>query len=211
MGTARRVLSVSAAMVAGLGVLTACSGGGGQERSPETSETSRTGSPAPSVTRNVPPPERKQLAQLGPVALCGLVPRDVLARLAFEVREGVPREVSADPAVRGCLFDAAQDDAGQDGTAPETSSEQTSARNAPGRNASVLISAQPAGLEDLGWGEVDLGGVPASKARHANDCTVYAGVRDATLQVTVTSAQAGEEQCDTARDVATYAVRGLVR
>ncbi len=127
-----------------------------------------------------------RLGDLSPDRLCGLVAPAAMERLAFAVEPGEPREISFDPPVRGCLFEAV------------------------GTPRSVLISAQPEGFGTVGWTEVDMGRVPASKTRHANDCTVYAGVAGATLQVTVTATRVEAQRCENAEDVTGYVLEALV-
>ncbi|MBA8827143.1 hypothetical protein FHX42_004527 [Saccharopolyspora lacisalsi] len=154
-----------------------------------TSETTRSamGSVPPSVAREVPPERRVRLARVSSERMCELVSPSVLDSLAFPVRPGRPREVGVDPPVRGCVF-AARDDSG-----------------------SVLVGTQPGGFADSGAREISLDGVRASKTRHANDCTVLAGVEGATLQVTVTEHGADPGRCESAASVARYALEGLVR
>lgn len=176
------------ALLVGAGVLAGCTGGG---RSPEPagppSTPEETGPVPPSLAREVPREERVRLGSLSSERMCALVTPEVLGELAFPVQAGRPREVSFDPPVRGCRFEAA------DGT------------------RSVLVSAQPEGLGTVGSQEVDLGEVRGSRTLHVNDCTVLAGVSRATLQVSVAGADVDTEQCDTATAVAGYVVEALAR
>ncbi|RCW46881.1 uncharacterized protein DUF3558 [Halopolyspora algeriensis] len=176
------------AVLMGTGVLSACTSG---ERSADSGEpapsASETPPAPPSMTRQVPAAERVRLDALSADQVCDLVSTETLGRLAFPVQSGQPREVGSEPPVRGCSFDAAS------GT------------------RSVLIATQPDGFDRLGAEEVDLGKLRGSRILHVNDCTVLVGVSRATLQVSVTAAEAGTDQCDTATDVAGYVAEGLVR
>lgn len=146
--------------------------------------TSEPESVTPSITRQVPPEQRATLADASAQRLCGLVTPDELSKLAsFAVRPGTPNEV--EPAIRGCRFEAV---AGV---------------------GSVLLAAQPDGYGSLGKEEVELGPVRGTQSLHANDCTVYAPVPGATLQVAVTAAEADSDECDTAQGIAQYVLAGL--
>ncbi|RRO13053.1 DUF3558 domain-containing protein [Saccharopolyspora rhizosphaerae] len=154
---------------------------------PSTTEESTASSSAPSITREVPPEQRRMLGTLSAQDLCGLVRPDELAALAFTVEPGQPREVGIEPPVRGCGF--------------------ADRRN--GRE--VLIGAQAPGLADLGTEEVELGPVRGTQVLRASDCTVYAPVADATLQISVVSGEADSDTCTTAADVAQYVLAAVVR
>ncbi|QGK71643.1 DUF3558 domain-containing protein [Allosaccharopolyspora coralli] len=175
-----------------LGVLAGCSG---QEPAPEqpptpsteTSEQPTLESVEPSITREIPQEQRQRLARLPSERLCELVTPDELGQLAFPVQRGQPREVGFDPTLRGCSFEA-----------------QGGAR-------AVLLGAQPAGYGSLGDTEVDLGGTRGTQTLHVNDCTVFADVEDATLQVVVTAPEAGSDQCEAAQGIAQYTLAALVR
>lgn len=150
-----------------------------EESAPETA-------PPPSVTREVPPEQRKRLAELAPDQLCALVSPDELSRLAFPVEAGKAREIGFDPPVRGCDFES---------------------RNG-GR--SVLIGAQPEGFATLGREEVQLGEVRGTRTMHAGECSVFAGVAGATLQVSVSSGESDTDQCEKAGQVARYVLPAVV-
>ncbi|MGP4015213.1 DUF3558 family protein [Saccharopolyspora sp. 5N708] len=175
-----------------LGVVSGCTPGDQAPPAAEPStqsssaEQSAPESAAPSIIRNVPPEQRKQLAGLSADQLCGLVELDQLGALAFPVERGQPREIGFDPPVRGCSFEA----------------------RSGGR--SVLIGAQPAGFATLGREEVDLGTVHGTQTLHAGDCTVYAGAAGATLQISVTVGEADTDQCQTAQHVTQYVLAALV-
>lgn len=178
--------------VALLGMVTGCTS---DEQTPPaaapttqttSAEESATESAAPSITRNVPPEQRKRLADLPADQVCGLVDQDELSVLAFPVESGVSRQVGFDPPVRGCTFQA----------------------RSGGR--SVLIGTQPEGFATLGRDEVDLGTVRGTRTMHASDCTVFAGVAGATLQVVVTAGEAGTDQCEKAQRVAQYVLAAVV-
>ncbi|QIZ34900.1 DUF3558 domain-containing protein [Saccharopolyspora sp. ASAGF58] len=178
--------------VALLGTVAGCTPG---EQAPPTAapttqtapaEHSTTESAVPSITRNVPPEQRKRLADLPVDQLCGLVDQEELSALAFPVESGASREVGFDPPVRGCTFQA-----------------RSGAR-------SVVIGAQPEGFAKLGRDEVDLGTVRGTRTMHANDCTVFAGVTGATLQVAVTASDVGTDQCEKAQQVAQYVLAAVV-
>lgn len=180
------------ACVLALGALAGCTG---REPAPEqpptpsesTSEEPTLESVEPSITRQVPQERRQRLAQLPGERLCELVTPDELGQLAFPVQAGQPREVGFDPTLRGCSYEA-----------------QGGARG-------VLVGVQPPGYGNLGDTEVDLGGVRGTKTLHVNDCTVFADVREATLQVVVTAPDAGSDQCDAAQGIAQYTLAALVR
>lgn len=179
-------------IVLGFGAATACTSGGPATPTstptlPGTSESESTSPPvAPSISREVPPERRQRLAEVEPKQLCELVTPEELSRLAFPVEPGHAREIGFDPPVRGCTFDAT-----------------TGVR-------SVLIAAQPAGLGQAGRDEVELGSVGGTQTLHVNDCTVFADVPGATLQVAVTASEADTVQCQTAQGVAQYVLAGLV-
>ncbi|MCI2417025.1 DUF3558 family protein [Saccharopolyspora sp. K220] len=153
---------------------------------PTTTEESATESAAPSISRNVPLEQRKRLAELPADQVCGLVDLDELGALAFPVRSGEPQEVGFDPPVRGCRFQA-----------------RTGGR-------SVLIGAQPEGFATLGRDEVQLGAVRGTQTMHASDCTVFAGVSGATLQVSVTAGEADTDQCEKAQLITQYVLAAVV-
>lgn len=75
---------------------------------------------------------------------------------------------------------------------------------------SIIIGSQPAGWGDLGGTEVDLGGVRGSQELHGGDCTVYAPVNAATLQVSVVTDEPDDETCQHAAGVAEYLLAGLI-
>lgn len=151
-----------------------------------SAEESATGSAEPSITRDIPPERREHLGALSGDQICLLVEPADLESLAFAVLAGRPREIGFDPPVRGCRFDA---DSG---------------------NRSVLIGAQREGFTDLGRDVVELGTSTGTKTLRASDCTVYAGVAGATLQVSVTAAEADSDDCGTAERVAEYVLPALV-
>ncbi|MER7077673.1 Protein of unknown function [Saccharopolyspora kobensis] len=177
--------------VAMLAVVTGCtaeqSPPAAEPSTPSTSaEESATESAEPSITRNIPPERREHLAALTGEQICLLVEPADLESLAFAVLSGRPRELDFDPPVRGCRFDA-----------------ESGAR-------SVLIGAQREGFADLGRDEVELGARAGTRTLRAGDCTVYAGVAGATLQVSVTAAEADSDDCGTAERVAEYVLPALV-
>lgn len=153
---------------------------------PSTSEESTATSTAPSITREVPPEQRRMLGSMSAQELCGLVRPDEIAALAFEVEPGRAREVGIQPPVRGCGF-------------PDRSG---------GRE--VLIGAQAPGFADLGTEEVELGTVRGTQVLRADGCTVYAPVAGATLQIVVIADQADTDQCRIASDVAQYVLPAVV-
>ncbi|MEV5543252.1 DUF3558 family protein [Saccharopolyspora shandongensis] len=178
--------------VALLGVVAGCTSG---EQAPPTAapstpttsaEESATESASPSITRKVPPEQQKRLADLPADQLCGLAEREELSALAFPVERGEFREIGFDPPVRGCTFQA----------------------SSGGR--SVLIGAQPEGFATLGREEVELGSVRGTRTMRASDCTVFAGVAGATLQVSVTAGEASTDQCEKAELVAEYVLPAVV-
>ncbi|GAA2818623.1 DUF3558 family protein [Saccharopolyspora taberi] len=177
----------------GLALLLAGCVPGGQEPAPPTEPPSPTtattseSSVTPSITRDLPPEQRRRLAEVPTDRLCELVSPDELAQLAFPVEPGRPREVGFDPPARGCAYDARPGD------------------------RSVLVGVQPEGYADLGTTEVSLGSVPGSQTLHANDCTVFAGVPGATLQIAVRAGESDSDQCETAQAVAQYVLGGLAR
>ena len=178
-------------LVAVVGVVAGCtSGGQSPPTSAPSSSTSGESTPesvTPSITREVPPAQRQRLVDLPADRLCGLVSPEDLARLAFPVEPGRPREIGFDPPARGCTF------------------------NARSGVRSILIGIQPQGYGLLGAKQVDLGGVRGTKIRHANDCTVLADVTGATLQVSVVAGEADSEQCESAQGVAQYVAAGVER
>ncbi|MFD0918439.1 DUF3558 family protein [Saccharopolyspora rosea] len=139
---------------------------------------------APSITRDVPPEQRRRLADVP--QLCDLVSPQELGELAFPVDPGRPRDTGFNPPVRGCTYQ-------------ETNGSR-----------SVLIGQQPTGYAALGRTEVELGAVPGTRTLNAGDCTVFAGVSGAVLQVSVTADEATSEQCDAAQGIAQYVLAGLV-
>lgn len=180
----------------GVAVLTAVlavAGCSGEQQStptstpPATSSGESTESVAPSVTREVPPEQQQKLADLKADQLCGLVSPEDLAKLAFPVEPGRPREAGVAPPIRGCTF------AGRNGV------------------RSILIGSQPEGYGEAGVKAVNLGGIRGTKVLHANDCTVLTGVFGGTLQVVVSATEADSDDCDTAQSVTRYLVAGLVR
>ena len=181
------VALVPAALVV---VLAACTSGGSlplPSSAPQTSgsDESEPESVTPSITREVPPELRVRLADASAERLCGLVGVDELGQLAYPVRRGVPREIGLEPPVRGCQFAA-----------------DTGVR-------SILIGTQPEGYAGLGQDEVRLGELPGTETLRANDCTVFAGVPGATLQVTARAAEADSDECETAQGVAQYVLAGV--
>ncbi|MBF6507998.1 DUF3558 family protein [Nocardia farcinica] len=157
---------------------------------PSTSETSTaessTESAEPSITRNIPPEQRAHLAELSGEQICRLADPADLEALAFAVEPGRPRELGFDPPVRGCEFDA----------------------RSGGR--SVLIGAQREGFAELGRDEVELGAARGTRTLRASDCTIYAGAAGATLQISVTAAEADSDDCGAAKRVAEYVLPALV-
>ncbi|MDI2031222.1 DUF3558 family protein [Saccharopolyspora sp. TS4A08] len=147
---------------------------------PSTSEESTATSTAPSITRDVPPEQRRMLGTLTAADLCGLLRPDEIAALAFDVEPGRPREVGIEPPVRGCAFES-----------------RTGGRQ-------VLIGAQAPGYADLGDEEIELGPVRGTKVLRTSDCTVYAPVAEATLQVSVISGETDSDLCRMASDVTQY-------
>lgn len=154
---------------------------------PSTSEESAETSTAPSITREVPPEQRRMLGALPAEDLCGLIRPEEIATMAFDVEPGVPREVGIEPPVRGCGF------------------------HARSGNREVLVGAQPAGFADLGTDEVELGAVRGTQVMRTGGCTVYAPVADATLQISVITGETDADQCTTASDIAQYAMAPVVR
>ncbi|TWF94939.1 DUF3558 family protein [Saccharopolyspora dendranthemae] len=154
---------------------------------PSTSEESAETSTAPSITREVPPEQRRMLGALPAADLCGLIRPEEIAAMAFDVEPGVPREVGIEPPVRGCGF------------------------HARSGNREVLVGAQPAGFADLGTEEVELGAVRGTQVMRTGGCTVYAPVADATLQISVITGETDADQCTTASDIAQYAMAAVVR
>jgi hypothetical protein len=187
----RRGAVWSTVVAMGFGAAAGCSPGGSdtpsESSTPTSGNESASRSVTPSITREVPPERRQHLAQLAPDQLCGLVGMEEVRKLAFPVEPGQPREIGFDPPIRGCTF------------------------KAPNGVRSVLIGAQPAGMAQIGHEEVALGEVKGMQTMHANDCTVFADVEGATLQIAVTAGEADTTQCDTAQGVAQYVLAGLVR
>jgi hypothetical protein len=140
----------------------------------------------PSITRTVPPEQRQSLAAIPPDRLCDLVPASELGSLAFPVGPGTVADLGMRPATRGCRYDQL------------------------GGPRSVLIGVQPQGYGGLGLVQVALGATRGSETQHANDCTVLADVRGATLQVVVAGNGTDSSQCDQAQAVAQYALSALV-
>ena len=177
----------------GLGLLLAgCTSGAPGPTPPTEQPTSSTeetsaSSVTPSITRDLPPEQRRPLAEIPPERLCELIGPDELSGLAFPVQPGQVREVGFDPPARGCTYGA---------------------RSGEG---SVLVGVQPEGYGDLGTTEVNLGQVPGSQTQHADDCTVFAGVRGATLQVVIRPGESEADPCESAQAVAQYALGALVR
>lgn len=177
--------------VALVAALAACTPGG--EPVVPSAEPSESGESAPesvdpSIAREVPPEQRKPLARIPLDELCGLISAEELAQLgAAELEPGQPREIGFEPPARGCTYSA-----------------PTGARE-------VLVGAQRAGLGELGQTEVQLGPVRGTQTRHVNDCTVFADVEGATLQVTVREAEADSEQCDAAQAIAQYVLPAVRR
>lgn len=181
-----------ALIVAAISCLTGCTSGGpapAPTASPSASgqvpETTAK-SVAPSITRTVPPGQRQQLAAIPPDRLCDLVSPNDLGTLAFPVGAGSVEDVGTQPVTRGCRYDQ------------------------PGGPRSVLIGVQPQGYGALGLVQVVLGTVRGTQTQHANDCTVLADVRGATLQVVVAGNKTDSSQCDQAQAIAQYALAALV-
>ena len=158
-------LSSAATTLVGLGAVAGCTG-----REEPAAVT-------PSISRDVPPPERPRLGDLPAAGLCDLLSPEELEKLAFHVEPGEPSDT---PPARGCTFHALNG------------------------VRSVLVAAQPPGYEAVGEDQVNLGPVPATETMHANDCTLFVGVRDATLQVTATAGDADSDQCEQAQAVGQY-------
>lgn len=183
----------------GSGLLAAGLAGCGAE-GPESAEPAPSGPPStstttsdvesvtPSISREVPPEERMRLAGAAPEELCRLVGPAEIEELAFPVGTGRPRQVASDPVIPGCVFE----DLGEEGR-------------------SVLIGVQPAGFEELGREDVDLGGHPGSQRLNAGDCTVFSAVPGGVLQISVSAAEADHEQCETGQSIAQYALAGIAR
>ncbi|GAB3294070.1 DUF3558 family protein [Parasphingorhabdus pacifica] len=164
--------------------LVACAPGGDSpspSAAPSETESSAPDSVTPSITREVPPEQRRALGEIPVGQLCGLVTVGQLDELGVSgLQRGKPREVGFEPPARGCSFDSGTDE------------------------RSVLIGVQPADFGGLGRDEVDLGSTNGTETLHANDCTVYTDVEGATLQVTVREGEADSDQCDTAQAIAQY-------
>ncbi|MER7012317.1 DUF3558 family protein [Saccharopolyspora sp. NPDC000359] len=179
---------------AAVALLTAVSGCAAEQSppagTPSTSETASeepdTESAEPSITRDIPPEQRAHLAELSGEQICQLADPADLEALAFAVEPGRPRELGFDPPVRGCEFHA-----------------QSGGR-------SVLVGAQRDGFAELGRDEVELDAGRGSRTLRASDCTVYAGVAGATLQVSVTAAEADSDDCGVAERITEYVLPALV-
>lgn len=171
-------------LLAGCGTGDQSSGQQGQsERSTETS----TESVVPSITREVPPEQRRRLAGLSAEQLCALVSPNELGQLAFTVTEGRPREIGFDRPSKGCGFAASS------GT------------------GSILIGSQPSDYGELGTDDVQLGPVRGTKTLSASNCSVYSEISGAILQVTVTVPEADSDQCEMAESIAQYVIPALKR
>lgn len=151
-------------------------------QAPETTARSVT----PSITRSMPPEQRQPLAAIPLDRLCELVPASDLGRLAFPVRPGAVVSLGMQPPTQGCRYDQA------------------------GGRRSVLIGVQPQGYGGLGPVPVALGTLRGSETQHADDCTVLADVKGATLQVVVAGNGTDSSQCDQAEQIAQYALSALV-
>ncbi|MGJ7905687.1 DUF3558 family protein [Actinopolyspora sp. H202] len=163
--------------------LSGCGGGGGTDT--DSTGTGRTSTSAPSSsattpTSTTPTEQRDKLAELSAERMCSLVEPAELREPAFAVGNGKPEEVSFDPPVRGCRFPAKQEAESDD---------------------SVLLAAQPDGLDQLGSERISEFPVAASRTSYANDCTVYSDVTGATLQVVVSDQESGAEQCEAAKRI----------
>ena len=174
-------LSSAATTLVGLGAVAGCTGRE-EPAAPTTAPTTSYSSSSsqavtPSISRDVPPPERPRLGDLPAAGLCDLLSPEELEKLAFHVEPGEPSDT---PPARGCTFHALNG------------------------VRSVLVAAQPPGYEAVGEDQVNLGPVPATETMHANDCTLFVGVRDATLQVTATAGEADSDQCEQAQAVGQY-------
>lgn len=171
---------LSAVLVSALGACTSGETPTAPSTQPSETESSTPESVTPSITRDLPPEQRQSLAEVPQDGLCRLVSADELTRLGMQVEAGAPRQIGFDPPSRGCTYEA-----------------RTGVR-------SVLIGVQPAGFGGLGRTEVALGPVRGTQTLHVNDCTVFAEVAGATLQVTVRAGEADSDQCDTAQAIAQY-------
>ena len=181
-------LSSLAITLVGAGFAAGC-GGGGPSPVPSpvpslTTSSSTSQAATPSISRDVPPGQRRELPTLSAADLCGALTPDAAAQLAYPVQPGQPSET---PPAKGCTFHAAS------GT------------------QSVLVAAQPEGYGDLGRDEIELGDLAGTQTAHVNDCTVYAPVKGGTLQVTAKAPEADSNQCEQAQEVAQYVLPGLVR
>ena len=76
---------------------------------------------------------------------------------------------------------------------------------------SVLIGVQPEGYSRLGLEQAALGPSGGTELRHAHDCTVYAPVAGATLQVVVMARDADSGLCKVTQSVGQYVLAALVR
>ncbi len=175
-------LSSAAMTLVGVGAVAGCTGGD-EGATPTTAAPTTTYSSSssqavtPSISRDLPTPERQRLGDLPAAGLCDLVSPEEMERLAFRVEPGQPSET---PPARGCTF------------------------HAPNGVRSVLVAVQPPGYEEVGEDRVNLGPIPATETMHANDCTLFVGVRDATLQITATAGEADSDQCEQAQAVGQY-------
>lgn len=185
---AKRLLISAVLVSAGLSGCTAAEPvvPGPPSAQPSTSEESTATSTVPSISREVPPEQRRMLGSLSAEELCGLVRPEEIGALAFDVEPGRPREVGIQPPVRGCGFPALSG------------------------NREVLVGAQPAGFADLGTDEVELGAVRGTRVLRTGDCTVYAPVAGATLQISVITGETDTDQCGTASDIAQYVMAAVV-
>ncbi|WP_243790221.1 DUF3558 family protein [Saccharopolyspora gloriosae] len=187
----RRPTISAAVLVPALAVVLAGCTSGGPPPAPSSTPTTSGSDQAepetvtPSITREVPPERRQDLAGASAEQLCGLINVDELGRFGYAVRPGVAREIGFDPPVRGCRFEA-----------------QSGVR-------SILIASQPQEYAGLGEDEVRLGEVPGTKTLRANECSVFAGVGRGTLQVTVQSAEADSDECDAAQGIAQYVLSAV--
>ncbi len=182
----------STVFLAGIGVLAGCTPGGApagpttSASTPGSTGESTPDSVTPSITRELPPEQRRELARIPTDQLCGLLnPQEIEELVEHPVKPGTGREIAS--VARGCTFEA------------------------PTGVRSVLIGVQQPGYGQLGTENVQLGPVPGTKQLHANDCTVYADVAGATLQIGVSAAEADSDQCDSAQAVAQYVLPALVR
>lgn len=181
-------LSSLAVTVVGAGFAAGC-GPDGRSTVPNpvpslTTSSSASQAATPSISREVPQDQRRELPALGAADLCAAVTPEDLAQLAYPVQPGQPAET---PPAKGCTFHAASG------------------------MRSLLVAAQPEGYGDIGRDEIELGDLRGSQTAHANDCTVYAPVRGGTLQVSAKAAEADSNQCEQAQEVAQFVLPGLAR